>query len=62
MYIMIKIMTPEGRTINNRVEILDSDPNVYVNHLDMSGPGYIHTWREATPDEIRRNMMQRIYH
>jgi hypothetical protein len=57
-------MTPEGRIINNRFEILDSDsdPNVYVNHLDMSGPGYIHTWREATPDEIRRNMMRITYH
>ena len=62
MYIMIKVMTPEGRTINNRFEILDSDSDIYVNHLDTSRPGYTHTWREATPDEIRINTMLRIYH
>jgi len=62
MYIVIRVVTPEGQTINNRLPILCSDPDVYINHLDMSRPGYRHTWREATPDEIRRNMMQRIYH
>jgi hypothetical protein len=55
-------MTPEGETINNRLPILCLDPDGYMNQLDTSRPGYIHKWESATPDEIRRNMMQRIYH
>ncbi len=62
MYIVIKIMTPEGETINNRLPILCLDPDGYMKQLDTSRPGYIHKWREATIDEIRINMMQRMYH
>jgi hypothetical protein len=55
-------MTPEGKIINNRFPILHSDPDGYMRRLNAYHPGYIHTWERATPDEIRRNMMLRIYH
>ena len=55
-------MTPEGKIINNRFEILDSDPDGYMRQLNTDHSEFIHTWREATPDEIRINTMQRIYH
>jgi hypothetical protein len=57
---VIKIMTPEGKIINNSLPMLHSDPDGYMKQLDMSRPECIHTWREATPDEMRRRILPEI--
>lgn len=53
-------MTPEGKIINNSLPMLHSDPDGYMKQLDMSRPECIHTWREATPDEMRRKILPEI--
>lgn len=61
MYIVIQCLTPDGKRRIGSTR-LSSDPDTYMIKLNRLHPGCVHTWRAATPEEIRKKMLREMLH
>jgi hypothetical protein len=62
MYIVIQCVTSGGKKRTSNIPILSSDPDADMTKLNSLHPGCVHTWREATPEEIRKKMLREMLH